>query len=176
MRFGEWMKRTARAATRALVGPLAEVGRALVSVTSSIREMFGIVKRERFPPREPPRGPETPEPPPVGPEEPEGPEEPVRDGPIGPELPINMILIRGRPRGEQEGAFRGTFFFLEDVIEYAIDVPIQVRVYYFSDTYLVYISPDSEAVVPVERGYRHKRNPRGQRTFVRGGRWWRGVV
>ena len=174
--FG-WMKRTARAATRALVGPLAEVGRALVSVTSSIREIFGIVKRERFPPREPPRGPEPPEPPPVGPEEPEEPEGPGwRDGPIGPELPPNLIIIRGRPRGELEGSFRGTFFFLEDVIEYASDVPIQVRAYALDGVYLVYISADSDAVVPLRRSFKHARRPRRRRTFGRGVRWRRGVV
>ena len=135
--FG-WMKRTARAATRAVAGPLASVGRAIVSVTGSIRDIVRGVKREREAPREPPRGPEPPEPP-------EGPG--WRDGPIGPELPPNLLLIRGRPEGELAASFRGTFFFLEDVIEYASDVPIQVRAYYVDEVYLVYISADSEDLV-----------------------------
>mgnify|MGYP005855399989 CR=1 FL=1 len=144
MRIGEWVKRTARAATRAVAEPLASFGRGIVRATGSILDLFGFVKRERVPPREPPRGPEPPEPPP-GPEEQEGPG--WRDGPIGPDMPPNLWLIRGRPEGELAASFRGTFFFLEDVIEYASDVPIQVRAYYVDEVYLVYISADSEDLV-----------------------------
>ena len=139
----EWVKRTARAATRAVAGPLASVGRAIVSVTGSIRDIVRGVKREREAPREPPREP--PSGPPGGVEG--DADEPVRDGPIGPEIPVNLLLIRGRPDGELAASFRGTFFFLDDVIEYASDVPIQVRAYYVDEVYLVYISADSEDLV-----------------------------
>lgn len=59
-------------------------------------------------------------------------------------LPDNLVIIDGEPIGEDSSSYRGAFYFISDVIEYARDVPIQVRAYVIDREYRIYISADSD--------------------------------
>ena len=76
-------------------------------------------------------------------------------------IPDNLVIIRGEPTEEDDSSFRGTFFLLTDLIEYATDVPVQVRAYVIDDTYLVFISANSDDELIYDSGiYRMVRSVR----------------
>ena len=149
--------------------PLRFIGYGLSSTVSSIFDFFGIGKSYRtyssppeprdfeFDIREPEDEYDIDETEPE--DEPE--DDTGDDDDIA--LPDNLVIINGHPVDEDESSYRGALYFLTDVIEYASDVPVQVRAYVIDDAvYLVYISNNSDDEMVYDSGvYR----------FVRSVRW-----